>query len=298
MKPFSFVLGILSVLFILLLSTKTALAVCGTYIIGEDRCFNVDTNEDIEGFTICQGASVAGVFTPCCSTDTECPFQAPDDEDEGDDDDEDTTQPYPESSSDCGRWVSDPVYGPLCFGDNAMSEIISNPEQCPLQGECCRATSLCTKYYGCILNQNGVPTGGCEERYTGPGLGIDIDSCELACQPSEPDEDTASQVSLGCGGHRRVPLPGYVNTAIGCIPFNIISNTARFFLAWGLSVGGGVALLLIGISALMFATSSGNPDKLGSAKDLFWAALTGLGMLILSVFLLRFIGVDVLGLFS
>ncbi len=105
--------------------------------------------------------------------------------------------------------------------------------------------------------------------------------------------DTASAVSVGCNQGS-----GWVSTAIGCIPFTIISETARFFLAWGLSVGGGVALLLTSISAIMFATSSGNPEKVKSAKDLFWAALTGLGMLLLSVFLLRFIGVDVLGLFG
>ncbi len=102
----------------------------------------------------------------------------------------------------------------------------------------------------------------------------------------------AQFVSHGCLNQ------GYVNTAIGCIPFHIVSETARFFIAWGLGVGGGVALILIAISAIKLATSSGNPEKLKSAKSLFWSAIAGLGMIIFSVFLLRFIGVDVLGLFS
>lgn len=109
--------------------------------------------------------------------------------------------------------------------------------------------------------------------------------------------DTASIISEGCGPGGG-QAPGIVNTAIGCIPFDIISKTSKFFLAWGISVGGGVALFLIGLAGIMFATSAGKPEKVNSAKSLLWSALTGLGMLLLSVFLLRFIGVDVLGLFS
>jgi hypothetical protein len=117
-------------------------------------------------------------------------------------------------------------------------------------------------------------------------------NCPAICA-EEDTSATAFIVSRGCDEGE-----GTVNTAIGCIPFQIIDQTASFFLAWGLSVGGGIALLLIAISAIMFATSRGNPQKLEGAKSLFWAATTGLGMLALSVFLLRIIGVDVLGLFS
>ncbi|OGM32705.1 hypothetical protein A2803_01470 [Candidatus Woesebacteria bacterium RIFCSPHIGHO2_01_FULL_44_21] len=117
-------------------------------------------------------------------------------------------------------------------------------------------------------------------------------NCPAICA-QEPTDSSAFIVSRGCDDGE-----GRVSTAIGCIPFTIISETARFFLAWSLSIGGGIALLLIGISAFMLATSSGNPQKVESAKSLFWAALTGLGMLILSVFLLRFIGVEVLELFG
>lgn len=91
---------------------------------------------------------------------------------------------------------------------------------------------------------------------------------------------------------------GYIDTAIGCIPYTIFNDTARFFLQWALGVGGGVALLMIAVSAVMFATSQGNPDKLARSKSLFISALTGLLLIVLSAFLLRFIGVDVLGLFS
>jgi|GEM_PF-1739977 len=136
--------------------------------------------------------------------------------------------------------------------------------------------------YGLLKNSNeeNLCTGSLQLRLV-PGLGL------VTGPPG-----TAQFVSHGCLNQ------GYVNTAIGCIPFNIISETARFFLAWGLGVGGGVALFLIAISAITIAASSGNPEKINSAKSLLWSAIVGLGMLIFSVFLIRFIGVDVLSLFG
>lgn len=91
---------------------------------------------------------------------------------------------------------------------------------------------------------------------------------------------------------------GFVNTAVGCIPFQILSQTAAFFLAWGISIGGGIALFIMSIAALQFAMSGGVPQRVQNAKSLCMSALGGLLFLLLSVFLLRFIGVDVLGLFS
>jgi hypothetical protein len=128
----------------------------------------------------------------------------------------------------------------------------------------------------------------CEECATDPSC---TNSQKIQCDNSTIT--TAGMVSVGCAGG-----VGQVSTAIGCISFEFVNEAAKFFLAWGISIGGGVALLVIGASALMLATSSGNPDKVNSAKSLFWSAISGLLMLILSVFLLRFIGVDILALFA
>jgi hypothetical protein len=124
---------------------------------------------------------------------------------------------------------------------------------------------------------------------------IDSSSCEgMGGRNVEMSPyDAASLVSEGCQGG-----PGFVNTAIGCIPYDAFSNMARFFLSWSLGVGGGIGLALIAMSAFMFITSSGNPDKLNSAKSLFIAALSGLVMIVLCVFLLKLISVNILGLFS
>jgi hypothetical protein len=91
--------------------------------------------------------------------------------------------------------------------------------------------------------------------------------------------------------------PGTVNTAIGCIDFNDVNLTASFFLRWGLGIAGGVALLMIGLASYRITTSQGDPRRLQGGQELLLSAIGGLLMIVLSVYLLRFIGVDLLGIF-
>ena len=48
----------------------------------------------------------------------------------------------------------------------------------------------------------------------------------------------------------------------------------------------------------MVMTSQGVPDRLKAGQELLTSAISGLIMLIFSVFILKFIGVDILGLGS
>src|SRR6185369_8670552 len=85
-----------------------------------------------------------------------------------------------------------------------------------------------------------------------------------------------------------------INTAIGCVP--VLDQTAfiTWLLGWSLGIGGGIAFLLILYAGFQIMTSSGDPKKLQAAKELLTSALGGLILLIFSVFVLRFIGVDIL----
>jgi hypothetical protein len=67
-------------------------------------------------------------------------------------------------------------------------------------------------------------------------------------------------------------------------------------LRWAVGIGGGIAFLLILYAGFMIMTASGNPERLKAGQELLTSAISGLILLIFSVFILKFIGVDILGL--
>jgi len=85
-------------------------------------------------------------------------------------------------------------------------------------------------------------------------------------------------------------------TAIGCIDTSSTSNFIKKILTIALGMGGGIAFLLILFGGFQIMTSTGNPEKLQAGQELISGAVAGLMMIMFSVFLLRLIGVDILGL--
>jgi len=78
-------------------------------------------------------------------------------------------------------------------------------------------------------------------------------------------------------------------TAFGCIhtgPEQFIGEILRI----GVGIGGGVAFLLILLGGFQILTSAGNPEKLNAGKELVTSAITGLLIIIFSLFILRLIG--------
>ncbi|MBI3956059.1 hypothetical protein HY339_02290 [Candidatus Gottesmanbacteria bacterium] len=67
-------------------------------------------------------------------------------------------------------------------------------------------------------------------------------------------------------------------------------------LNFGIGIAGGIAFLLIIFGGFQILTSAGNPERLNAGKELISSAITGLLMIVFSVFLLRIIGVDILGI--
>lgn len=89
-----------------------------------------------------------------------------------------------------------------------------------------------------------------------------------------------------------------VDSAIGCIPIDNTNSFAGWFFGWSIGIGGGIAFLLIIYASFIIATSQGLPDRLKSGQELLTSAVSGLVMLIFSIFILRFIGFDILQLDS
>lgn len=84
-------------------------------------------------------------------------------------------------------------------------------------------------------------------------------------------------------------------TAIGCIPRDP-QGMIQTIMGVGLSLAGGVCLLMMLAAGFTFSTSQGDPKKTGQAKEMMTSAIVGLVFILLSVTLLQFIGVSLLGI--
>jgi hypothetical protein len=111
--------------------------------------------------------------------------------------------------------------------------------------------------------------------------------------------DSCSTNNICEGGTISAPSPlcgGGVSTAIGCIPIFSQNDFLAFILRWAVGIGGGIAFLLMIYAGFMIMTAAGNPERLKAGQELLTSAISGLILLIFSVFILKFIGVDILGL--
>jgi len=112
---------------------------------------------------------------------------------------------------------------------------------------------------------------------------------KLCAQVNDP---TMFSKCIECSGDAGGQAPG-VWTAVGCVPTNS-SSIMRVVIKIGLSVSGGVALLMILAASFMLSTSQGDPKKTNDAKDMLSSAIMGLMFIIFSITMLQFIGVKVL----
>jgi len=67
-------------------------------------------------------------------------------------------------------------------------------------------------------------------------------------------------------------------------------------LGWSIAIGGGLAVLLSLWGGVTIILAGGNPEKINEGKEIITSAISGILFILFSVFLLRFIGVDILGI--
>ena len=87
-----------------------------------------------------------------------------------------------------------------------------------------------------------------------------------------------------------------ISTALGCIPVGDSNEFVGWFLKWALGIAGGVAFILMIMAGFQIMTAGGNPEKVQGGRELLNAAVSGLVLIIFSIFLLKLIGVDILSL--
>jgi len=97
-------------------------------------------------------------------------------------------------------------------------------------------------------------------------------------------------VFSACGGGVDV-----VCTALGDIPTEPAS-LVKWILGWSIAMGGGIAFLLSLWGGVTIILAGGNPEKMNEGKEIITSAVSGLLFILFSVFLLRLIGVDILGI--
>ena len=83
-------------------------------------------------------------------------------------------------------------------------------------------------------------------------------------------------------------------------PFGTIDATpeglAKAFLSLGFGAAGGVAFLLMIFGAYRLIFAGGNPESIQEGRSVMTAAIAGLIVVILAIFLLDLIGISILGL--
>ena len=82
-------------------------------------------------------------------------------------------------------------------------------------------------------------------------------------------------------------------TVVGCLstkPAEFVGPILNIIF----SVSGGLAFLAFIGGSAMILTSSGDPEKLNNGKSIVVSSIFGLLLIIFSIFLLRFVGIDIL----
>lgn len=89
------------------------------------------------------------------------------------------------------------------------------------------------------------------------------------------------------------PQPNSYYTVFGCLstePQNFVKSMLNIVF----SISGGIAFLAILGGSAIVLTSTGDPERLQFGRDMVTSSIFGLLLIIFSVFLLRFVGYDVL----
>lgn len=213
------------------------------------------------------------------------------------------------------------LFGPQV--NNSLAEggtcscIVSSNRTCGIQTNSCDANagyipqctknlSNCSPLYSnsctCVTgNSQNLPSCGGESQPCCTG-----DTCHgtgLKCTATAAGKRCLTDTQVKQTRGYQLSTPGLdptcnngqgISTAIGCVPTNDINAFVGWLLSKVIFIASGIAFLLMAFGAIQIITSAGNPEKIKGGGELITSALSGLLFIILSVFLLKLIGVDIL----
>ena len=190
-----------------------------------------------------------------------------------------------------------PASAQSCVGDYQSCD--QNNPCCNFPGFACQGGYCQPPFSQC--GTNTLPCCNPPSQLCETGLACQGNYCVVHAQPSPSPAPKPSIPTPSAGGGNDVLCPdgASIDTAIGCIPLGGEEGETAFIgfiLSWAIGVGGGVAFLLMLFAGFQIMTSAGNPDRLRAGQELLTSAVSGLILLIFSVFILRTIGIDILGI--
>jgi hypothetical protein len=196
---------------------------------------------------------------------------------------------YETRSIECGVGEYCDANTETCLAEGTTTSITPSTDSCGQIGQaCCENPSRAPRFY-CKNGQPQMETGRSQTCV-----------CIAASKPkvSAPSTPSTSSTTPN-SSDPTCDIKGKkgIETAIGCIPIEDTNSLLGFILKWAIGIGGGIAFLLILVAGFQIMTSTGDPKRLQAGKELLTSAIAGLILLIFSVFILRIIGVDILGIF-
>lgn len=201
----------------------------------------------------------------------------------------------------CGDGLNEEINKCCVIKINSTIEVKDPGFFClPLGGPC--ASELAKKAFDSFFKNSSTliqvdqllllaeDSGGC---IVGEPTNLGSTDCKCKASPltSFCDRYAASGEKTSC--NKCVENGNAFWTGLGCInltPVGFVKSVARL----GLGIAGATSLLCIIYSAFILQASRGNPEKIKKAKEYLSNCIMGLLIIILSVFILRIIGVEIL----
>ncbi len=144
----------------------------------------------------------------------------------------------------------------------------------------CRPTNTCVYGY--------TPSNACEGLNKDECLNVSPQSCVLKTKPIiRAKEKLICITNEGTEG---------INSAIGCISISNENENLIFLLTWAGGILGGVGIILIIYGGFLIMSSQGDRNKAALGKEVIFSAVMGIVFIIISAFLLRTLGADILNL--